>query len=109
MLDKLLALATQYAPAVTEAGLQAVRVDGYSTLVGSSVGFVLSSALGYGSWRGIKWGMKNDDEGACILGMVGIVVAAAGIVITVLGLTDPWLWTMLNHPEIYIAKKVMHL
>lgn len=104
-------LAQQYGPSVVNAALQAARVEVYSTLVGSVMWLgwgVLAFFIGRYCWR------KNVHDNTDIpFGRIGASVlflaATACLATAVWTWVDPWTWTALNHPELWIAKKTLHI
>lgn len=109
-------LANQYGPAVANAALESVRVEVYSTLVASLLWLGIAGGLGCLAW--FIWRSRPakkvddfmpDNDARFLLSVATWVISsiAGAIFIGVLWTwIDPWTWTALNHPELYIAKRV---
>lgn len=111
-------LADKYGPSVVNATLEAARIEAYSTLMAAIFQAAIAAACFFGAricWRKGKAGEAipggNSDNyipwylGMCVLLFVGGIVSLFAI----WGLIDPWLWTAINHPELWIAKRVFKL
>lgn len=103
-------LAKKYEPAVAEAAKGAAQVEGYSYLVGGAVSLAISATfacIGYLLLRKII----HDGWDEFTWMPVGLCVAGALIALSigVWDIVDPWTWAAINHPELWIAKKALHL
>lgn len=104
-------LAAQYGPDVMRAALVSVRIEVYSTLVSSFIWL----AFGIVCLLGMRWSWpqtpKDDLDlpwgkiGAIAGALVGAICIASFVWIWI----DPWTWTALNHPELWLAKKALHI
>ncbi len=100
-------LAEKYGPTVVDAALQAARIEAYSTLAAGVLLLVIGVFLIWLGWK--AWNQEWCMEEAVLL---PIIVWLAAALLVLLGLwfwIDPWTWTALNHPELWIAKKAFHL
>ena len=97
-------LAKQYAPQVADAAKAAVVTEVYSTLMGSlmALGFAVASfVLGKVIWKA--------DEDFKFLAIIPWLITAICAAIFVWNWIDPWTWTALNHPELWLAKRAFNL
>lgn len=100
----------------TELDLEAARMVGYSTLVGGSlsviVGVVLLASARWLWLRGeaaIREKREYDAPGWHVLAGASV---AGGMLFTFGGLyalTDPWTWTAINAPQLFLAKQGLGL
>ncbi len=104
-------LAVQYGPYALEAARSAVRVEVFSTLVSSIV--TASFAIGGAIGGRFLWRLEIDDEfdeplvhaaGAILLGLATIPAA-----MFVWAWIDPWTWTALTNPDLWMAHKILKL
>lgn len=103
-------LAKQYAPAVVDSALAAARIEAYSTLVASGVGIFCAALLFYGAYFLAKKVYSGDWDDiaffpAGICALAGAIAFLGGL----WGIIDPWTWTAIYHPELWIAKQALHL
>lgn len=103
------ALAAQYAPSVIDAAKRAATVEAYSTLAGALLWFFVSGASIAAALSCHEKVAGEADSGwwfgVIIFGVVGLLCALPGV----WAFVDPWTWTAMNHPELWIAKKALHL
>lgn len=112
--ERMAELAEKYGPHVVDSVRGAARVDAYSYLAaGGEVIFIsLIFAIG-GRALWLKHGVayrEHEDETAFIV-MAGVcgVLAAILFFCGIWRFIDPWTWTAINNPDLWIAKKVLHL
>lgn len=104
-------LAEQYGPSVIEAAKQATRIEAYSHLVGS----LIATLFGFLMFRGGQYlvAMKcedNTDDGLVhAVGYLLLGLSLIPIAIAIWAWIDPWTWVAINHPELWIAKKILKL
>lgn len=104
-------LAEKYGPNVVDAALQAARVEAYSKIVGSLAGItamVIGLLIAWYLWNK-ELEDEHDEIPLRIFGGIAGIISAIGLVICVSNLLDPWIWTAIQHPELWIAKKVFKL
>jgi hypothetical protein len=118
ILDKLSTMMTHYAPDVTHAAIQSVRISALNNLVGGIVGIFLTIA---GIYAGIKltnfFVRKKEAEGYWteweiafgICAAITIILGIVGIITSIAALTDVWMWTSIFNPELGLAHKVSGL
>jgi hypothetical protein len=103
------ALAEQYGPKVVDAALSAARTEAYSQLAAAAMWGVLALAIAIGGRFIWSQGVKYDEDGlrvaAC--GMWGFAAFCSLFVIWTF--IDPWTWTTISNPELWIAKKAFKL
>lgn len=103
-------LAAQYGPKVADAAMQAARVEAYSCMAAGALCLLFGAGFFYAAkilWH--KWEKERWDEITLlpfgILVLIGITVFTIGV----WSFVDPWTWTTLQHPELWIAKKAFKL
>lgn len=105
---KVLDLITQIenvSPDIAQAMLAAVQVDATRTLIFASIIMAIGFLFFVPGLILFVVGAKDDYDGDLMslgffVGMVGLVTS----IVAGLTLVNPWLWTKLHDPEIYIAK-----
>jgi ABC-type uncharacterized transport system permease subunit len=104
-------LADQYGPSVIEAAKAAARIDGYSSLAGSVIGLVIAYAFfRLGSFFRTHKCKDSFDDGPChAFGYALILASLIPFGIALWAWLDPWTWTAITQPEVYIAKRVLKL
>lgn len=102
-------LTEKFGPSVIEAARGAVRVEAYSSMMASGIALASVIALSLVGYRLFDKGRKEGEEGWLVVG--GIMLFAAMVVFfpAIWGFVDPWVWTAINNPDLWIAKKVMKL
>lgn len=98
-------LADQFSPQVLDAAKQAATMEAYSCLAESFIWFLLAAIAGYTSYLFKK---TNDDDwmpAVIIFGFLSILLSIPGLWSWI----DPWTWTAMHHPELWIAKVSLHL
>lgn len=106
-------LAAQYGPAVADAAKAAARTGAFSSLVGSIIPALIAVVALWATrflWLKAK-SVKDDMEypfvyvASCVCACIGVGCALGAIWAWI----DPWTWTTINHPELWIAKKAFHI
>lgn len=107
--------AANLGPQAWSVALRAATVEGYASLESGGICLAVGVALLYAAWRVWRWAKRNEDEiygthdGAYIASLFLIAVGATLTIIGASTLLDPWTWTAIYHPDIYIAHKLMKL
>ena len=103
-------IAKQYSPTVIEAAKNAVIVEAYSTIVSGVVTLTAALVAGRFSYQLYKNSIKEGwDE---IIWLPIVILAITAFIMFFCGLwplIDPWTWVAISHPELFIAKKALHL
>lgn len=103
-------LAAKYGPDVVSAAKGAAVVEGYSSIVQGVVGLVFAGGLVFlASWFYKKMCTEDWDDivwiPICFCGIGAAIFAAFGLT----NLLNPWTWTAINHPELWLAKQALHI
>jgi hypothetical protein len=102
-------LAEKFGPNVMDAAFGAVRMNAYSILVAGTFSIVIGAALAFaGIWLASKtW---SDDWNEIKWLPASLLLAAAFCFILTGGWAwvNPWTWTAINHPELWLAKDALH-
>lgn len=103
-------LAEKYGPNVVDASLRAVAVGAYSTLMAGGLAILIGAV---GIIIGIKlWKKVLNDRWDEIAFMPAGIMIGLGVLACLAGLwcfIDPWTWAAINHPELWIARKVLKI
>lgn len=103
-------LAEKYGPSVADAAKSAAQVEAYSTLVSGALCLVFASVALYLSALLARKALKSNwDEITWLpVGLLG-VGGAISLAIGLWCFVDPWTWTAIAHPELWLAKKAFHI
>jgi hypothetical protein len=107
-------LAQKYGPAVADAAKAAAQTEAYSTLMAGVLALAFAVAFfsaGLFIWKQIDSPSNRDgwaDEWA-IASIVLWTVALISFSLGLWSLVDPWTWTTIYHPELWLAKKAFGL
>ncbi len=104
-------LADQYGPFVIEAAKGAARVEAYSCLVSSLVAAGIAYAM-YRAGQHLRNKKCEDRTDDGIVHAFGYLILALTIIPASIALwawVDPWTWTTISQPELWIAKKTLRL
>lgn len=108
-MDKLAELAAQYAPHVIQASRDAVMVEVYSQFAGAAVCLATGLLCLYASWWCFKANRIDPYSDWWLPAGAAGVLGAALILPALWTIVDPWTWAAIYHPDLWIAKKVLHL
>ena len=100
-------LAGQYGPSVADAAKAAARMEAYSTLVGG----LLAAAIAFVCMYAATWVHRQKDwnEEWMIASSIGWIVGGIALCFAVWAWVDPWTWTAISHPELWLAKKAFNI
>lgn len=107
---KMAELAERFGPQVIDAARGATVVEAYSSMMSSAICLLVCAALTFGGRT--LWAKRDvDDEfdGYRVVSCIVWAVAAILVIPGAWGFLDPWVWTAINHPDLWIAKKVLHI
>lgn len=116
--DKLVQFMETLKQPVTEAALEAARMEAYSNLVSNLFCLGMGTLLCYMAWVLYKKYLgtdkstySNEDRTMTYaLGCgVSILLGFLFVAIAITGLIDPWLWSTIYNPELWVAKQVLGL
>ena len=106
-------LAEKYAPNVVDAALSAARIEGFSQLAAGALCLFITVAMGQaGRWLWAKAvSMIDQDEADFVrtFSCLSFALALLPAALCMWSLMDPWTWTAIFHPELWIAKRALHL
>jgi hypothetical protein len=104
-------LADQYGPSVIDAAKGAARVEAYSSLASSLIAVIIGYAIyRIGEFLRVKKCKDSFDDGSVhAAGYVLILLSLIPFAIALWVWIDPWTWTAINHPELWIAKRTLKL
>lgn len=101
-------LAEKYGPSVADAAKAAARTGAYSTLAGG----IMAISMGVMLLLTSRWIWRKAGNADFIVYFSAVVVAMIGAITFCIGLwawINPWTWTTIAHPELWIAKQVFRL
>lgn len=103
-------LAEKYGPTVADAAKAAAVTEAYSTIIFGILCLIVAALLGCASGYFAQKILRDDwDEmtwfPAGLLGIAALIFGAAGL----WSIIDPWTWTTIYHPELWLAKKAFHI
>lgn len=99
-------LAHQYGPAVANAAESAARVEAYSCLMSALLGFVVAGLVSAIAWRLFKKIQEDEwDEVTWLPIALLLVIALACLITGIWNFIDPWTWTAIFHPDLWLAKR----
>jgi hypothetical protein len=103
-------LAEKLDPKVVEATLGAARIEAFSWLASSTLWFGGAAALAFlGHFLVTKSNDDDWDKQWFGVGVASYLGAALCFLPGIWKWLDPWTWTAISHPELWIAKLVFHL
>lgn len=119
-MDKLIELFTQvaekFAPPVIDAAKQAVVVEAYSQIASSAALLTFSGALlilahvaakKHAEEKAREYACRDAGEGWYAIRLLALGAALLFACPLIWNLVDPWTWTAISHPELYIAKRYL--
>jgi len=103
-------LAAKYEPHVINAALGAARMEAYSWLAAAAMWVVVGSGMAYAAFFLFKKIIEDNWDDflivpASILGLAAFVALCSSLWVFI----DPWTWTAINQPELWIAKRALKL
>lgn len=109
-------LASKFGPDVFEAAKQAVVIQGYSFIITAVLLLSVGSTLSvFAHWLITRAMHDNNNRvdviddgrwfGGGIVGLIGVLLLVIGIGI----LVNPWTWTAIFHPEVWMARLALRL
>jgi MFS family permease len=102
-------LAQQYGPGVIDAAKAAARTEALSCLASALLATVFAGGLILGARLLWRYGRREDEEIAIAGSVLIAVIALIILLIPAWSLIDPWTWTALYHPEVWIAHKTLKI
>lgn len=105
-------LAAQYAPNVIDAAKQAARIEAYSALALSVIWFGFAVSLAVAARICLRTHPEWDDDWfipARFVGWVAICISALCFAGGLWAWINPWTWVTMTSPELWIAKRALHL
>lgn len=108
-MDKLAELAERYGPHVIDAAREAVMIEVYQSFIGALICLAISAVLLYVAVRLDRARRLNPYDNLEILETAAALFAAILAIPIIWTILDPWTWAAVYHPDLWIAKKVLHL
>jgi len=113
-MDKLVSafqeLAEKFGSPVFDSALGAARVTAYSALASSGLWFLASGVFLFLGLRLKRKATEGyDEEPLLVLAWLIIVLAGTCFLPGLWTWVDPWTWTAINHPELWLAKQALHM
>lgn len=110
--DKMVLVAEQYGPEVSEVVLAAARVDAAQGLVGAAVALLIS--LAGAIYATILWPQElsrgnGDPTGKGVVWIICIIGSIALFVCTIPYVANVWRWAGVIEPKLWLAGKVLGL
>lgn len=107
---KIVELADALAQPAATAALEAARMEAFSALAGGAQAIGFAVLLGFATrWL---WRIDGDDELLFLPKLGGALLGAAAIICLSVGLwavIDPRTWVTIQHPELWLAKRMLGL
>ena len=100
-------LAGKYGPGAVDAARSAARVEALSTLFGGLIALSIGGGMLLAAWK-----IYKKEEWEEVRFFFVVVLCAVGLLVASLGLwqcVDPWTWTSLFNPDVWIAKRILKL
>ncbi len=109
--EKMAELAEKFGPDVINAVRGATKMEAISTLAGSFI--ALAFAIAFTKAGLFLWNknVQDDMDNSMVKFFAGLLLATATIpaAFAVWAWLDPWTWTAIFNPDLYIAKKIFKL
>jgi hypothetical protein len=107
-------LAAKYGPTIADAAKAAAQTEAYSCLAAAAFSLIFAAAFSLiGRFIFVRIESESNPDGRDEMWiMASIVLWATAGLLSLFGLwtfADPWTWTTINHPELWIAKKAFGL
>jgi hypothetical protein len=105
-------LADKYGQNVVDAAMASARTEGLSQLTAGALCLCITAVLvKFARWvwsRGEGADMCDRDVIrllSVVIGMLALIPACVGV----WAFIDPWTWTAISNPELWLAKRAFHL
>lgn len=103
-------LAEKVGPEAIRVAREAARMEALSCLAGSVMWFGIAASLFYaGRFLAGRAGKNDWDENWFIVAVFAFIVAGFVMLPGIWAWIDPWTWTALSQPELWVAKRVLKL
>lgn len=104
-------LAEKYGPTVADAAMNAVRIEVFSSLMASFIALGFACTMYWGGRCLMRMEVKDKfaDGMPYFFGCVAVALATIPFAIFVWQWIDPWTWTALSHPDLWLAKKAFKI
>lgn len=115
ILDKLDALATQYAPEVVDSAIGIMQVSGASKIILGLLGLCFVCAIAFSVCKGVKYCAKKQEEnreweaGAPIIITLGVIFSVGILIASLTALLNVWNWVAMFDPKLALAQRIMGL
>jgi hypothetical protein len=102
-------IAERFSPQVLEAAKSAAVVEAYSFLAAGAAWLFASLVIGGLSYLAYAEGRKDDNEFFGFLAFLGVIISFLCFLPALWSFIDPWTWTTIHHPELWVAKRAFGL
>lgn len=100
-------LAAKYGPSVADAAKAAAQTNAYSCLMAGTLAIAIGGFL---VWVGLWVHRQEDWEEEWVLASIAAwIVGGIAIWAGAWQWLDPWTWTSISHPELWLAKQAFHI
>lgn len=109
--ERMAELAEKFGPSVVEAARGAVRVEAYSTLAGAVQTAAIAIAMVFAGRFLWKYETEGHFDSSLPRAFAFIIFSLSAIpfAFAVWAFIDPWTWTGINNPDLYLAKKILKI
>lgn len=109
--EKMAELADKFGPSVIDAARGAVRVEAYSTMAGAFQTAVIATAMIFAGR--FLWNYQTADsfdrQFPRVVAFLLFGLSVIPFAVAAWAFIDPWTWTAISNPDLYLAKKILKI